>query len=340
MAKKKFGLGGGGLDALLGGKKPGIDPVAAPETSSIEVPAFEPEPAASSAAAVSSGSLNLPAGIEQDSSGRLWVNPELLKPNPHQPRAKFDPEKLQELADSIKENGIIQPITIEDAKDGTFYIIAGERRTRASKMAGLTKVPVQLSSYSEQKKLEVALIENIQRADLNPVEEAQAYYKLMEMGGLKQDEVAEKVGKNRATVANSIRLLKLPENIQNALVDGTITSGHARAILMVKDTAGMNVLFERIISHGLTVRQAEEMAGELNNPGSAGGKGETPSRGKTPSAGDTRDPDLIDVETRFIEKLGTKVQIKGDGKKGQLVIDYYSKDDLNRIYDLIIGSEV
>lgn len=341
MAKKKFGLGGGGLDALLGGKKPGIDPVAvtSDDSSSIEAPAFEPETAPAPAASVSANNLNLPAGIEQDSSGRLWVDPELLVPNPDQPRIEFDPDELQELSDSIKEYGVIQPITIEEGKNGTFTIIAGERRTRASKMAGLKKVPVQLAEYSEQKRLEVALIENIQRADLNPIEEAKAYYKIMEMGGLKQDEVAVKVGKNRATVANSIRLLKLPENIQTALVDGTITSGHARAILMVKDTINMNVLFAKITSQGLTVRQAEEMAGELNNPGSSSGKDSGSSKAKAPAPGAAKDPDLIDVETKFIEKLGTKVQIKGDGKKGQLIIDYYNKDDLNRIYELIVGTE-
>ena len=319
---KKFGLGAG-LDALMGGAS--VEDEAVPEPKKEEKSEKKNSFKKSSA---------FPAGIEQDENGRLWVNPELLKPNPQQPRQEFDEKKLQELADSIRENGIIQPITIEDAKDGTFYIIAGERRTRASKIAGLTKVPVQLSSYNEQKKLEVALIENIQRADLNPVEEAQAYYRLMEIGGLKQDEVAQKVGKNRATVANAIRLLKLPEDIQNALVSGQITSGHARAILMVKDKTNMQILFGKIIGQNLSVRQAEELAGEINEPAVKPAK---PASGKSASA--ARDPDLIDVETKFIEKLGTKVQIKGDSSKGQLVIEYFSSDDLNRLYDLIIGPE-
>lgn len=322
---KKFGLGGGA--AALFKQMDETEKEAAVETKSVKT-----EVPAAPAVKASSKKSNLPAGIEQDENGRLWVNPELLKPNPHQPRIEFDPEKLQELSDSIKENGVIQPITIEDAKDGTFYIIAGERRTRASKMAGLTKVPVQLSAYSEQKKLEVALIENIQRADLNPVEEAKAYYKLMELGGLKQDEVAQKVGKNRATVANSIRLLKLPEDIQNALVNGTITSGHARAILMVKDKMNMQILFGKITGQGLSVRQAEELAGEMNNP--------APKATKEAShtTAPTRDPDLIDVETKFIEKLGTKVQIKGDASKGSIVIEYFNKNDLNRLYEIIINN--
>lgn len=312
---KKFGLGHG-LDSLLG---PGSSDEPESQKKSVEnvKPTFEQK-------------SNLPSGVEQDEFGRLWIDPELLKPNPQQPREEFDEDKLKELADSIKENGIIQPITVEDAKDGFFYIIAGERRTRASKLAGLKKVPIQLSAYSEQKKLEVALIENIQRADLNPIEEAKAYYKLMELGGLKQEEVAQKVGKNRATVANAIRLLKLPEDIQNALMSGQITAGHARALLMVKDKMNMQILFGKIVGQSLSVHQTEVMAGEINNP--------IPKEQKSkPSVAPTRDPDLIDVETKLIEKLGTKVLIKGDYEKGSIEISYFSKDDFNRLFDLING---
>jgi len=305
---KKFGLGNG-LDSLLGSAEKEDEP-AKTENSFKSV------------------KKNLPAGIEQDEFGKLWINPELLRPNPYQPRQEFDPEQLKELSDSIKENGVIQPVTIEDAKDGTFYIIAGERRTRASRLAGLEKIPVQLSAFSDQKKLEVALIENIQRADLNPVEEARAYYKLMELGGLKQEEVAQKVGKNRATVANAIRLLKLPEDIQNALVSGQITAGHARALLMVKDKMNMHILFGKIVGQGLSVHQTEVMASEINNP--------QPKIKKNEGAKVlTRDPDLIDVETQLIQKLGTKVQIKGSYEKGSIEISYFSKDDFNRLFDFI-----
>lgn len=308
---KKFGLGNG-LDSLLGGSRQ-----------------EEPENAGNSVKAeVNSAKISLPAGIEQDEMGRLWVNPELLRPNPYQPRQEFDEEQLKELADSIKENGVIQPVTIEDAKDGSFYIIAGERRTRASRLAGLAKIPVQLSAFSDQKKLEVALIENIQRADLNPVEEARAYYKLMELGGLKQEEVAQKVGKNRATVANAVRLLKLPEDIQNALIDGKITAGHARALLMVKDKMNMQVLFGKIVGQGLSVHQSEVMAAEINNPQPKPKKSET-------EKATARDPDLVDVETQLIQKLGTKVQIKGTYEKGSIEISYFSKDDFNRLFDFI-----
>lgn len=305
---KKFGLGNG-LDSLLGSSAKEDEPVKTENS-------FQ------------SVKTNLPAGIEQDEFGKLWINPELLRPNPYQPRQEFDPEQLKELSDSIKENGVIQPVTIEDAKDGTFYIIAGERRTRASRLAGLEKIPVQLSAFSDQKKLEVALIENIQRADLNPVEEARAYYKLMELGGLKQEEVAQKVGKNRVTVANAIRLLKLPEDIQNALVGGQITAGHARALLMVKDKMNMHILFGKIVGQGLSVHQTEVMASEINNP--------QPKIKKNDGAKSlTRDPDLIDVETQLIQKLGTKVQIKGSYEKGSIEISYFSKDDFNRLFDFI-----
>ncbi len=299
---KKFGLGNG-LDSLLGPSK--NENLANNETSG------------GNQTSGAAGKANLPAGIEQDENGRLWIDPELLRPNPYQPRMEFDEAQLRELADSIKENGVIQPITIEDARDGSFYIIAGERRTRASRLAGLKKVPVQLSAFSDQKKLEVALIENIQRADLNPVEEAKAYYRLMELGGLKQEEVAQKVGKNRATVANSIRLLKLPEDIQKSLVNGEITAGHARALLMVKDKMNMQILFGKIVGQGLSVHQTEVMAGEMNNPQP---KEKKPSA-KTPS----RDPDLIDVETQLIQKLGTKVQIKGTYDKGSIEISYLTR---------------
>ena len=314
---KKFGLGAG-LEALMG------DAASEEKNSSNQSNHNEQS-------VHYENTIQFPAGIEQDKNGRLWVNPNLLKPNPHQPRLEFDEEKLKELSDSIAEKGILQPITIEDAKDGTFYIISGERRTRASILAGLQKVPVQLESYNEQEKLEVALIENIQRADLNPVEEAIAYYKLMELGGLKQEEVAKKVGKNRATVANSLRLLKLPEDIQKALVQGQITAGHARALLMVKDKMNMQILFGKIVGQGLSVHQTEEMAQEINSPKIK----ESPKPKNSPA----RDPDLIDAETKFIEKLGTKVQIKGSYEKGSIEISYYNKDDFNRLFDFLTKKE-
>ena len=278
----------------------------------------------------SAKSANIPDAIETDENGTLWVDPNLLKPNPHQPRQVFDEAELKELSDSIVEHGIVQPIIIEDAGDGTFYIIAGERRTRAAKIVGLKKVPVQLRKFSDEKKLEVALIENVQRSNLNPIEEAQAYYELMKVGGLNQDEVAQKVGKGRPTVANALRLLKLPEDMQNSLIVGQITSGHARALLSVENPADQRVLFGKIIASNLSVRQAEAQAASLNDGGRA-----SKSSAKKDGAR-VRDPDIISIEQKFMETLGTKVSLNGGLEKGQLVIDYFSRADLDRLYQAII----
>ncbi|MBQ0003700.1 MAG: ParB/RepB/Spo0J family partition protein [Treponema sp.] len=271
----------------------------------------------------------LPDGIKADDNGTLWIDPKKLKPNPHQPRQTFSEEALNELADSIREHGVLQPITIEDAGDGMFYIIAGERRTRASLIAGITKVPVQLRKYSEEKKLEIALIENIQRADLNAIEEAQAYYKLMELSGLTQDEVAGRVGKQRSTVANALRLLKLPEDMQNSLMTGQITAGHARAILSVENAANQRTLFGKIVGETLSVRKAEELAKSLN-------EGRVQKKEKpTDAKKDDRDPDVISIEQQFINALGTKVTLKGNLNTGSVVIDFFSRSDLDRIYDIL-----
>lgn len=273
---------------------------------------------------------NLPAGVYADENGTLWVDPNLLKPNPRQPRQYFNEDELKELAESIKQEGVLSPIMIEDAEDGTFYIIAGERRTRASRLAGLKRVPVQLRKYSDVKKLEVALIENIQRTDLNPVEEAQAYYKLMEIGNLTQDEVAQRVGKNRSTVANCLRLLKLPEDIQRALIEGELTSGHARALLSVENAADQRILFAKIMGQGMSVREAESYARDMKDAHQ-----KLPAMGQS-KVQDNRDPNYIALEQAIIESLGTKVQLKGNFDKGSITISYFSKDDLDRIYNLLI----
>lgn len=274
---------------------------------------------------------SLPKGVEVDENGALWLDPSVLKPNPKQPRTEFDPKALDELADSIKEHGIIEPIVVEPTEEGSFYIIAGERRTRAAKIAGLSKVPIQLRKFDEQKKLEVALIENIQRADLNPIEEALAYYNIMQMGDLSQEEVSKRVGKKRSTVANSLRLLKLPQDMQKSLIDGQITAGHARALLSVVNPSDQRILFGRIIGSNLSVREAEEKAGEYNNGGRAVKK-QTKKNVK-------KDPDIAEIEQKFIEVFGTKVVLKGNIEKGSIQIDYYSKADLDRLYKVITNSK-
>lgn len=277
---------------------------------------------------------NIPEQITVDDNGTLWIDPKILKPNPKQPRVEFDQKALEELADSIKINGVLEPILIEQADPTTFYIIAGERRTRASLIAGVDKVPVQLRKYDDFKKLEVALIENIQRADLNPIEEAQAYYNLIQLGDLNQDEVAKRVGKNRSTVANAIRLLKLPEDMQQALVAGILTAGHARAILMVKNDADRRVLFEKIKNNGVSVREAENLAEVYNNGGRAAKKDD----GKKKSV--KKDADIQNFEQEIKNIFGIKnVNLKGTMEKGTLEIEYTSREDLDRIYNILLSKK-
>ena len=276
--------------------------------------------------------VKLPENITMEEDGSLWVDPTLLVPNPKQPRLEFDQKKLDELCDSIKVNGILQPIIIEDSGNGNFYIIAGERRTRAAKMAGLTKVPVQLRKFDEQQKLEMALIENIQRADLNPIEEATAYYNLIQMGDLSQDEVAKRVGKARATVANSIRLLRLPEDIKKALSNGQISSGHARALLMVKTDSELHILFGKIVGQGMSVREAEEEAKKLNEGSRA------TSNKKQKKELPQKDADVLNFEQELKNIFGTKsINLKGDINKGSIVIGFDTRKDFDRIYDVLMS---
>jgi ParB family transcriptional regulator, chromosome partitioning protein len=286
-----------------------------------------------STGAASSVSVNnnskVPSCVEVDENGGLWVNPEYLKPNPHQPRQEFNQAALEELSASVKESGVLEPIVVEYIADKEFYIIAGERRTRAAKMAGLEKVPVVLRKYNEQQKLEMALIENIQRANLNPIEEASAYYNLVQMSDLTQEEVAKRVGKNRSTVANAIRLLKLPSDMKKALIEGIITPGHARAILMTKNDADMRILFGKIVGGALSVRQAEELADQLNNGGRAAS---TKKAKKTVK----KDPDVALFEQNLRNIFGVKgVSMNGTMDKGSIVIEFSSKNDFDRICDVL-----
>ncbi|MGP1587352.1 MAG: ParB/RepB/Spo0J family partition protein [Treponemataceae bacterium] len=263
-----------------------------------------------------------------------------IKPNPYQPRKEFDEETLAELADSIKEHGVIEPIIVTENSDGTYFIVGGERRTRASRIAGLSKIPAIVKSYSQQKMLEIALIENIQREDLNSLEEALAYSKLMEMANLSQEEVAKRVGKNRSTVANSLRLLKLPQDMQRSLADGKITAGHARAILSVNNSSDQQILFARIVGSGMSVRDAEKNAQEMNNAGLSSNFAHSKVSLKNLSDFEkvsSKDPDLLDFEQKLIEKFGTKVSIKGTLSKGIIQLDYFSDDDLDRLYNLLLN---
>ncbi|MCA1951284.1 MAG: ParB/RepB/Spo0J family partition protein [Treponema sp.] len=269
---------------------------------------------------------------ENAPGGEIRIPLEKLKANPNQPRKTFDEGSLQELAASIREHGIIQPIIVEESPDGSYIIVAGERRSRAARLAGLREIPAIIRNYSDERRLEVALIENVQRSDLNPIEEAQAYKRLMELTGLSQDEVAARVGKNRSTVANALRLLKLPEDMQNALAAQQLTSGHARAILSVVNPADQRVLFGKIVAEAISVREAEKYAQELNGGIRAADK---PKEEKIRE----RAPELLAMEQRFIDALGTKVSISGGLKRGSIRIDYYSMEDLERLYSILAGKD-
>jgi ParB family chromosome partitioning protein len=249
-----------------------------------------------------------------------------LVPNPNQPRKNFDITELQELADSITEHGIIQPIIAAEDGGGSYIIIAGERRTRAARLAGLKEVPVIIREYTGQKQMEISLIENIQRSDLNPIEEAAAYKNLMDFSDLSQEELSLKVGKSRSAVTNALRLLKLSADVQKSLESREISPGHARALLAVTEKKQQEKLFKEITGKGLSVREAEKRAAAFNT--TATGETKTTTNRK-------RSPEIDEMEEKFIDRLGTKVSIEGGLNKGRIHIEYYSMDDLERLYEII-----
>ena len=259
-----------------------------------------------------------------------------LHPNPHQPRSNFDAVTLQELADSIRTHGIIQPLVVTAAHDQPgYWIIAGERRWRAAQQAGLAEVPVIVREASSQQLTEWALVENVQRDDLNAIEEAAAYHALMNDYGLTQAAVAERVGKSRPAVANTVRLLQLPLPVQQAVIDGAISAGHARALLVLPEAEMQLAAMQQIVSHELNVRQTETLVKRLlENPPA--------SRAQAPPA--APDPQRTthwrEMENRFRASLGTKVSLDHNKEGGgRLVIHFYSDDDLAAIYRLIAGED-
>jgi len=255
-----------------------------------------------------------------------------IKIGGHQPRKNFPADALEELARSIQSKGVLQPILVQAAGTDKYTVVAGERRFRAAKLAGLTEIPVLIGSFSELERTEIALIENLQREDLSPVEEAQGYKTLIDVGSLTQEQVAQRVGKSRATVANSLRLLKLPAEILEALDKGRIAAGHARALLAVQDEAARNKLFRRILEQELSVREVEKEAAKTQDQGR---RQVQPERSKEPA----KSPELRSLEQSLIERLGTKVSIRGSETRGKIEISYYSMEDLERILSLIADKE-
>lgn len=321
MTKKRGGLGRG-LGALI--------PQGSVEPEEAGAAAAEPE------AALTAQPTAAVAG-EQAAAGVLDVPVDSIRPNPHQPRQAIQPEQLEGLAASMREHGVLQPLVVMRSDDGAGYtLIAGERRWRAARVAGLESVPAIVKEATPREMLELALVENLQRADLNPLEEAHAYQALVEEFGLRQEEVAERVGKSRITVTNALRLLKLPLAAQESLALGLINAGHARAILQVPDEEGQLRLMELAVADGLSVRQVEELARRMAEAASRAQEPEKPAKQET------RD-DLYDavreLEDRFRNALGTKVQLSRSSRGGKLVIYFYSDEELDRIYGTIVGAE-
>ena len=267
------------------------------------------------------------------------LEPEQLKeididrilPNSHQPRKNFDEDALNELADSIREHGLVQPIVVRPLEDGFFQLIAGERRWRASQRAGLIRLPAVIREAGEDSALELALIENLQREDLNPMEEAQAYERLISDFGLTQEEVARRVGKNRATIANMLRLLRLPPEVQQWLRDNRITTGHAKALLSLSDLDAILDSAKKIIQGNYSVRQAEMLVARYSN-GAPGKDDPVGGRGAV-------DPNVRAAIHALEQALGTKVTVQESGGKGKIELHFFSFEEMNRLYEGLLRAK-
>jgi ParB family chromosome partitioning protein len=266
----------------------------------------------------------MPGAAHGDEVIKLSVDS--IIPNPHQPRYYFDGENLKDLAESIREHGVVQPIIVTRIAEGKYELIAGERRLRASKLIGNKEIPAIVREADNQEKLELAIIENVQRHNLNAIEEAKAYKRLKEEFGLTQEEIAKKLGKGRVAVANTMRLLDLPVEIQRGIIEGKITEGHARAILGLDNPEKQRALYELILKGKLTVRDAENKVREIMVP--------SHTRTMTFSA---INPEIQDLENRLQQNLGTKIQIKKKGTAGKIMIDFFSEEEFEKIKNLLLA---
>lgn len=269
---------------------------------------------------------DLSAALEKNAKndGVLMIKLSKIEPNREQPRKKFDEDSLLELSESIKQYGVLQPLLVSDKKD-YYEIIAGERRWRAAKIAGIKEIPVIIREFNNQETVEISLIENIQREDLNPVEEALAYKRLIEEFHLKQDEIADRVSKSRTAVTNSLRLLKLDPRVQNMVIEEMITAGHARAILGISNPDTQEMVAARVFDHKLSVRETEEMVRKILSP----------SKKKEKISNPAEDAVYETLEEKMKGITGTRVFIRRKkNNKGKIEIEYYSRDDLERIIDL------
>ncbi len=265
---------------------------------------------------------------EASSDGLQEVALDAIVPNPHQPRMPFRDQDIVELAASIQEHGIIQPLVVTRNSTGNYQLIAGERRWRASRLAGLLKVPVVIKDVAPQQMLELALVENIQRSDLNPLEEALAYKQLVDEFGLSQSEVARRVGKSRVAITNTMRLLQASEAIQSALMEAKITEGHARALIGLTTTEEQDQALEFVVAENLNVRQTEALVQRLH-------AGEALPKPHPPVS-----PEVRTLEERFQESLGTRVRLKAGRKGGRVIIYYYSDEEFRGLYQRLTGNDL
>lgn len=256
----------------------------------------------------------------------IKISVDKIVPNPNQPRYFFDGGNLKDLAESIREHGVVQPIIVTKLSDGKYELIAGERRLRASKLIGNKDIPAIVREAGNQEKFELAIIENVQRHDLNPIEEAKAYKRLNEEFGLTQEDISKKLGKNRVTIANTIRLLELPVEIQRGIIEKKITEGHARAILGLDNPEKQRALYELILKEKLTVRDVENKVREITVPSHQRKIQET-----------AVSPEIQDIENRIQQNLGTKVQIRRKGTSGRISIDFFSEEEFDKIKLILLG---
>jgi len=258
-----------------------------------------------------------------DSDRVLYIDINDIKPNANQPRKNFNAEKIRELADSIVEHGIIQPLVVRES-NGFCEIVAGERRWRAARIAGLKKVPCIMREFTDEQNMLVSIIENMQREDLNPIEEAKGLQQMMVNFGLTHDQISKSISKSRPYISNSLRLLKLPEEIQDMVSDGLLSMGHARALVNVDSQELQIALCRSVVEEGLSVRELERIVAAEGKP-------------KKRRAKRMKNPDTIRVENQLKEKFGTKVTISETGKKGKIQLEFYSPEELNRLLDMLIS---
>ena len=326
---KRTGLGRG-LDALFADAAPISEEEYAAEQASISTEKKTAQPTATKSASKSTGKTAAKTGksTTDDDDRVLYIDINDIKPNKAQPRMTFDEDKLKELEASIREHGVIQPLIIRQAENG-YELVAGERRWRASRLAGLKKVPCIIRNFDDRQNAIVAIIENMQREDLNPIEEAEGLKSMTEKYGFTQEQVSNSLGKSRTYITNSIRLLKLPKEIQEYVSSGQMSAAHGRTLINVSDAAKQKEICNKVIKNGLSVRETERLAEKAKDEIKPGRK----KRKSNAKAG--KSSDMLAVEAELRALTGTRVNISGDEKSGKLELEYYSTEELNRLIDTI-----